>query len=46
MRSFYLDTFNHPDLTLAGVGEKVQVSFADEAVLVLSENHPAEGANA
>ncbi len=40
--SFYLDTFNNPHLTLANIGDQVQVAFAEEAVLVLnSAAHPS-----
>ncbi len=35
---FYLDTFNDPHLSLAKIGDGVQVSFSREAVLVLG--HP------
>jgi len=36
--AFYLDTFNDPHLSLAKIGDGVQVSFSREAVLVLG--HP------
>jgi putative spermidine/putrescine transport system ATP-binding protein len=39
--SFYLDTFNNPHLSLAGIGDDVKVTFASEAVLTL--HNSAEG---
>ncbi|HSR19727.1 MAG TPA: ABC transporter ATP-binding protein [Anaerolineales bacterium] len=35
-QTFHMDEFNNPYLKLPGVGEKIQVTFSREAVLVLS----------
>ncbi|HEX7592757.1 MAG TPA: TOBE domain-containing protein, partial [Anaerolineae bacterium] len=35
---FYMDTFNNPFLELPKLGDKIQITFSAEAVLVLRQS--------
>ena len=40
-RTLYMDTFNNPFLELPKIGDKTQITFSAEAVLVLDESAAA-----